>query len=70
MQNTKDNPPCNTLFIGNLGEAVNENELRALFSGWAWLTVLFQFEFISILQVREIDFGCIKPKKSPHSILS
>ncbi|KAG0555439.1 hypothetical protein M758_12G171100 [Ceratodon purpureus] len=33
VQNTKDNPPCNTLFIGNLGEAVNENELRALFSG-------------------------------------
>nr|XP_024363552.1 RNA-binding protein with multiple splicing-like isoform X3 [Physcomitrium patens] len=33
VQNTKDNPPCNTLFIGNLGEAVNEIELRALFSG-------------------------------------
>lgn len=34
MQNTKDNPPCNTLFIGNLGEAVNETELRNLFSGY------------------------------------
>lgn len=33
MQNTKDNPPCNTLFIGNLGEAVNETELRSLFNG-------------------------------------
>jgi hypothetical protein len=32
VQNTKDNPPCNTLFIGNLGEAVNETELRGLFS--------------------------------------
>jgi hypothetical protein len=32
IQNTKDNPPCNTLFIGNLGEAVNETELRGLFS--------------------------------------
>ncbi|CAK9310542.1 unnamed protein product [Citrullus colocynthis] len=32
VQNTKDNPPCNTLFIGNLGENVNEEELRGLFS--------------------------------------
>jgi len=39
MQNTKDNPPCNTLFIGNLGEAVNETELRSLFSGWVCLSV-------------------------------
>ncbi|KAH9608409.1 hypothetical protein KSS87_017858 [Heliosperma pusillum] len=30
--NTKDNPPCNTLFIGNLGENINEDELRGLFS--------------------------------------
>ncbi|KAL6496891.1 hypothetical protein OROGR_028820 [Orobanche gracilis] len=33
VQNTKDNPPCNTLFIGNLGENINEEELRGLFSG-------------------------------------
>ncbi|KAJ9693477.1 hypothetical protein PVL29_012310 [Vitis rotundifolia] len=32
VQNTKDNPPCNTLFIGNLGENINEEELRGLFS--------------------------------------
>ncbi|EFJ22716.1 hypothetical protein SELMODRAFT_104881, partial [Selaginella moellendorffii] len=32
QQNTKDNPPCNTLFIGNLGEATSEAELRGLFS--------------------------------------
>ncbi|KAG6575404.1 RNA-binding protein with multiple splicing 2-like isoform X2 [Cucurbita pepo subsp. pepo] len=32
VQNTKDNPPCNTLFIGNLGENVNEEELRGLLS--------------------------------------
>ncbi|XP_043709293.1 cell wall integrity protein scw1 [Telopea speciosissima] len=32
VQNTKDNPPCNTLFIGNLGENVIESELRDLFS--------------------------------------
>ncbi len=31
MRNEKDNPPCNTLFIGNLGPAVDEAELRALF---------------------------------------
>ncbi|KAL5699307.1 hypothetical protein ACHQM5_030231 [Ranunculus cassubicifolius] len=33
VQNSKDNPPCNTLFIGNLGENVIEEELRNLFSG-------------------------------------
>ncbi|KAF8400389.1 hypothetical protein HHK36_013687 [Tetracentron sinense] len=32
VQNTKDNPPCNTLFIGNLGENIVEEELRGLFS--------------------------------------
>lgn len=31
VKNDKDNPPCNTLFIGNLGEGVDENELRAVF---------------------------------------
>ncbi|KAH0904017.1 hypothetical protein HID58_043520 [Brassica napus] len=30
--NVKDNPPCNTLFIGNLGENINEEELRSLLS--------------------------------------
>ncbi|CAM8898740.1 unnamed protein product [Rhodiola kirilowii] len=33
IQNVKDNPPCNTLFIGNLGENINEEELRGLISG-------------------------------------
>ncbi|PNW79726.1 hypothetical protein CHLRE_08g364700v5 [Chlamydomonas reinhardtii] len=28
-----DNPPCNTLFVGNLSDSVDENELRSLFSG-------------------------------------
>ncbi|GIL93367.1 hypothetical protein Vretifemale_20767 [Volvox reticuliferus] len=27
-----DNPPCNTLFVGNLADTVDENELRNLFS--------------------------------------
>uniref|UniRef100_A0A0D3GXZ4 RRM domain-containing protein n=2 Tax=Oryza TaxID=4527 RepID=A0A0D3GXZ4_9ORYZ len=44
-QNTKDNPPCNTLFIGNLGETVIEEELRSLFSvqpGYKQMKVLRQ----------------------------
>lgn len=27
-----DNPPCNTLFVGNLGPGVTETELRQVFS--------------------------------------
>ncbi|KAK6118720.1 hypothetical protein DH2020_047525 [Rehmannia glutinosa] len=45
IQNTKDNPPCNTLFIGNLGESINEEELRGLFSvqpGFKQMKVLRQ----------------------------
>jgi len=45
LQNTKDNPPCNTLFIGNLGETVVEEELRSLFSvqpGYKQMKVLRQ----------------------------
>lgn len=41
ISNTKDNPPCNTLFIGNLGDGVNEAEIRGLFrcakAGFRWL---------------------------------
>jgi hypothetical protein len=36
-QNAKDNPPCNTLFIGNLGENINEDELRGIFSSYVSL---------------------------------
>ena len=32
VSNVKDNPPCNTLFVGNLGDTVDEGELTALFS--------------------------------------
>ncbi|GAB2250004.1 hypothetical protein Droror1_Dr00013363 [Drosera rotundifolia] len=45
VQNIKDNPPCNTLFIGNLGEGVIEEELRGLFSvqlGFKQMKVLRQ----------------------------
>nr|XP_043617298.1 LOW QUALITY PROTEIN: cell wall integrity protein scw1 [Erigeron canadensis] len=45
VQNTKDNPPCNTLFIGNLGEKINEEELRGIFSlqpGFKQMKVLRQ----------------------------
>ncbi|KAG0523136.1 hypothetical protein BDA96_07G098000 [Sorghum bicolor] len=45
VQNTKDNPPCNTLFIGNLGDTVVEEELRSLFSvqpGYKQMKVLRQ----------------------------
>lgn len=38
VQNTKDNPPCNTLFIGNLGENINEEEVRGLFSVYVKLS--------------------------------
>jgi hypothetical protein len=31
VSNTKDNPPCSTLFVGNLGEGVSETELQGLF---------------------------------------
>lgn len=34
LQNSKDNPPCNTLFIGNLPENINEEELWSLLSSW------------------------------------
>jgi RNA recognition motif-containing protein len=32
MYGVKDNPPCNTLFVGNLGEGVDEAELRSIFN--------------------------------------
>lgn len=32
VTNLRDNPPCNTLFVGNLGDNTSEQELRALLS--------------------------------------
>eukprot|EP00249_Psilotum_nudum_P007051 c20272_g1_i1 orf=522-1514(+) len=58
VQNIKDNPPCNTLFIGNLGEATTEAELRGIFSsrpGFRQMKVLRQGKstvcFIEFLDV-------------------
>jgi hypothetical protein len=31
VTNANDNPPCSTLFVGNLGDSVSEAELRGLF---------------------------------------
>eukprot|EP01025_Chloroclados_australasicus_P065850 TRINITY_DN8985_c0_g2_i1.p1 TRINITY_DN8985_c0_g2~~TRINITY_DN8985_c0_g2_i1.p1 ORF type:complete len:360 (+),score=40.43 TRINITY_DN8985_c0_g2_i1:316-1395(+) len=31
VTNMRDNPPCNTLFVGNLSDNVDENDLRSLF---------------------------------------
>lgn len=45
VQNSKDNPPCNTLFIGNLGDDINEAELQSLFvmqPGYKQMKVLRQ----------------------------
>ncbi|KAL0906407.1 hypothetical protein M5K25_024899 [Dendrobium thyrsiflorum] len=45
VQNAKDNPPCNTLFVGNLGENVVEEELKGLFSiqpGYKQMKILRQ----------------------------
>jgi len=36
VRNEKDNPPCNTLFIGNLSDSVDEEEIRAVF-GYAFV---------------------------------
>ena len=40
ITNTRDNPPCNTLFIGNLSESVSEAELRTLFGSQPGFTQL------------------------------
>eukprot|EP00882_Tetradesmus_deserticola_P001944 GHRQ01002083.1.p1 GENE.GHRQ01002083.1~~GHRQ01002083.1.p1 ORF type:complete len:353 (+),score=75.41 GHRQ01002083.1:1000-2058(+) len=40
VTNLRDNPPCNTLFIGNLGDNTSEQELRTLLSsqpGYRWV---------------------------------
>jgi hypothetical protein len=41
VSNTKDNPPCNTLFIGNLGDTVDEAELNGIFASQPVRCVIF-----------------------------
>jgi hypothetical protein len=43
VTNLRDNPPCNTLFIGNLGDNTNEQELRVLMGsqpGYRWVVCI------------------------------
>ncbi|KAL3683634.1 hypothetical protein R1sor_001656 [Riccia sorocarpa] len=68
VQNTKDNPPCNTLFIGNLGEATSEAELRGLFSsqpGFRQMKVLRQGKST----VCFIEFGDVSSAMAVHQNL-
>ncbi|KAI3455700.1 hypothetical protein Pfo_012363 [Paulownia fortunei] len=58
IQNTKDNPPCNTLFIGNLGENINEEELRGLFSaqpGFKQMKILRQERHCFMLHPQDVN---------------
>ncbi|XP_019186027.1 PREDICTED: cell wall integrity protein scw1-like [Ipomoea nil] len=68
VQNTKDNPPCNTLFIGNLGENINEEELRGLFTaqpGYKQMKVLRQERHI----VCFIEFEDVQSATNVHHTL-
>ncbi|KAK4742614.1 hypothetical protein SAY87_000615 [Trapa incisa] len=59
VQNTKDNPPCNTLFIGNLGENINEEELRGFFSsqlGFKQMKILRQERHtVCFIEFEDVD---------------
>ncbi|CAL5361050.1 unnamed protein product [Camellia sinensis] len=68
VQNIKDNPPCNTLFIGNLGENINEEELRGLFimqPGFKQMKVLRQERHT----VCFIEFEDVNSATNVHHIL-
>ncbi|XP_059457489.1 cell wall integrity protein scw1 [Corylus avellana] len=68
VQNAKDNPPCNTLFIGNLGENINEDELRGLFSsqpGFKQMKILRQERHI----VCFIEFEDVNSATNVHHSL-
>ena len=65
VKNEKDNPPCNTLFIGNLGENVVEDELRAVFGpqpGFQQLKVVRSPRGISAF----IEFADVSTATSAH----
>ncbi|KAG7672028.1 putative Cell wall integrity protein scw1 [Nannochloris sp. 'desiccata'] len=65
VKNEKDNPPCNTLFIGNLGENIIEDELRAVFGpqpGFQQLKVVRSPRGISAF----IEFSDVTTATSAH----
>jgi hypothetical protein len=39
-----DNPPCNTLFVGNLHDSINESEL----SGGGWMSMLLLISLVCL----------------------
>jgi len=65
VKNEKDNPPCNTLFIGNLGENVVDDEIRAVFGpqpGFQQLKVVRSPRGISAF----IEFSDVTTATSAH----
>jgi hypothetical protein len=49
LSNARDNAPCNTLFIGNLGEGTREEELHQLMGsqpGFRWVLDSFSVHHI------------------------
>lgn len=64
MKNENDNPPCNTLFIGNLSEGVDESELQAVFG-----YVCFDpaRDIVPTLSLRVFVFVCV-PLPLPLSV--
>lgn len=69
MQNTKDNPPCNTLFIGNLGENINEEELRGLFSVYVCLISSSDVYLLPIFNFVHNFLSCRQPGFKQMKIL-
>lgn len=66
VSNTKDNPPCNTLFVGNLGDTVDEAELNGIFAsqpGFQQLKVLRSARNISCF----VEFETVETAMQCHS---
>ncbi|KAG2428385.1 hypothetical protein HYH02_014401 [Chlamydomonas schloesseri] len=68
VTNKFDNPPCNTLFIGNLGDTVDEGELTALFAcqpGYKQLKLLRHPRQVSCF----VEFADVNSAAAVHSAL-
>ncbi|KAG2423352.1 hypothetical protein HXX76_015400 [Chlamydomonas incerta] len=68
VTNKFDNPPCNTLFIGNLGDTVDEGELTALFAcqpGYKQLKLLRHPRQVSCF----VEFMDVTSATAVHSAL-